>query len=336
MPRSRSGRCRRRELDTADVLAACDVRDVEFTTVWHSTRRVVGWGGGCERSRQGRAGAGAVALSSGDWGVLLDAAPELEDLGYSTIWIAGAMHSELDRVADMARVTRHVLVGTGIIAVDHFPAETVTAAFAEMEMAHPGRFVVGLGGAHGPTPLQTLGTYLDRLDGGAPIVPRDRRVLAALGPRMLDLARDRTAGALPVLATPEYTAQARARLGADAVLVIQQMVILDNNATRARHAARQVIGFLRDVEGGYRKHFHRMGFTEEDITQLSDRLIDALVVWGDLDTIARRISEYRAAGADQVALTVLPGEGSGAGSAVPLAQWRELAGAVVPGRPPGG
>lgn len=79
-----------------------------------------------------------------------------------------------------------------------------------------------------------------------------------------------------------------------------------------------------------------MGFTEDDITQLSDRLVDALVTWGDLDAIARRISEYRAAGADQVTLTVLPGGGGGEGSAVPLAQWRELAGAVVPGRPPSG
>jgi probable F420-dependent oxidoreductase len=260
----------------------------------------------------------------------------LEDLGYSTIWIAGVLLTELDRVADIARVTRDALVGTGIIAVDHFPAEAVTSAYAEMEAAHPGRFVVGLGGAHGPTPLRTLGTYLDRLDDAAPPVPRSACVLAALGPRMLDLARDRTAGALPVLVTPEYTAQARARLGADALLVIQQLVILDADAARARAAARGPIGYLRDVEGGYRRHFRRMGFTEEDITQLSDRLVDALVVWGDLDTITRRISEYRAAGADQVALTMLPGGGSGEGGAVPLAQWRELAGAVVPGPPPGG
>jgi hypothetical protein len=119
----------------------------------------------------------------------------------------------------------------------------------------------------------------------APPVPRSACVLAALGPRMLDLARDRTAGALPVLVTPEYTAQARARLGADALLVIQQLVILDADAARARAAARGPIGYLRDVEGGYRRHFRRMGFTEEDITQLSDRLVDALVVWGDLDTI---------------------------------------------------
>lgn len=146
-------------------------------------------------------------------------APELEDLGYSTIWIAGALLTDLGRVADIARVTRDALVGTAIIAADHLPAEAVTSAYAEMEV-HPGRFVVGLGGAHGPTPLRTLGTYLDRLDDAASPVPRSRRVLAALGPRMLDLARDRTAGALPVLVTPEYTAQARARLGSDALLVI--------------------------------------------------------------------------------------------------------------------
>lgn len=252
------------------------------------------------------------------------AAPELEELGYSTIWVSGGALTELGQVADLARATRYVAVGTGIIAVDRFASESVVATYAEIEAAHPGRFVVGLGGAHGPMPLRTLGEYLDRLDGSVPPVSRSRRMLAALGPRMLDLARERTAGALPILATPQYTAQARTRLGPDAVLVVQQFVVLDTSTQHARDVARQSIGFLLGV-GGYRAHFQRMGFTEEDIATLSDRLVDALVAWGDLGAITRRISEHRAAGADQVALTVL----STQPSAVPTQQWRELATAII-------
>lgn len=262
-----------------------------------------------------------VTLSSGSWGDALAAAPELEELGYSTIWISGGVLTGLGQIADVARATRTVTVGTGIIAVDQFDSDSVAAAHAEIESAHPGRFVVGLGGAHGRTPLRTMGEYLDRLDTTTPPVSRSRRMLAALGPRMLDLARDRTAGALPVLATPEYTAQARARLGPDAVLVVQQPVVLDTSPQQARDTARQPIGFLLGVEGGYRTHFQRMGFTDEDITTISDRLVDALVAWGDLATIARRIADHRAAGADQVAVTVLPTPSD----TVPTKGWRDLA-----------
>ncbi|MBA3309882.1 MAG: LLM class F420-dependent oxidoreductase [Nocardioidaceae bacterium] len=266
-----------------------------------------------------------VTLNYGDWEALLDAAPELEELGYSTIWVSGGQIDDLGRIADVVRATRKVPVATGIIPVDVFPSDAVAEAYAEIEGTHPGRFVVGLGGAHGPKPLQTLGGYLDRLDEAKPRVPEARRVLAALGPRMLDLARDRTAGACPLLVTPEYAAQARALLGGDSMLAVQQCVVLDTDATRAREAARELIGFLGGVTG-YPAHLRRMGFGEDEVTQLSDRLVDALVAWGDEDTINARVSEHLEAGADHVAVTVLNTTGS---SGPPLEQWRQLANALI-------
>ncbi len=220
----------------------------------------------------------------------------------------------------MARATRSVRVGTAIIAADQFPAEAVSATYAKLEAEYPGRFLVGIGGAHGPRPLRTLGNYLDHLDDAAQPVPTHDRILSALGPRMLELAGERTAGALPVLATPDYTAQARARLGPDALLVIQQLVVLDRDSSRARDAAREIIRFLRDVEGGYPRHFRRMGFNDDDIAKLADRLVDALVAWGDIESIRSRIAQHRAAGADQVALWVPGGNNS-----APTSQWQQLA-----------
>lgn len=273
-------------------------------------------------SGQQALGALGVVLGAGDWDSSLAAVPELGELGYSTIWLSGAQLDTIDRVAEVARASKTATVGTAIVAADEFSSEAVARAYAELEAAHPRRVVLGLGGAHGPRPLHTLGEYLDHLDGA---VPRDARLLSALGPRMLDLARERAAGAVPVLVTPDYTEQARARLGAESLLVVQQLVVLDEVPIRARDTARKVIGFLRDVEAGYARHFARMGFTDDDISQLSDRLVDALVAWGDVEAVAQRVAEHHAAGADQVAVTVIPAEPDQA----PMAEWRELARALI-------
>lgn len=266
-----------------------------------------------------------VTLTYGDWEALLGAATELEELGYSTIWVPGGQIDDLGRIADVVKATRTVPVATGIIPVGLFASDAVAQAYAAIEATHPGRFVVGLGGAHGPKPLRTLGDYLDRLDDVSQRVPEATRMLAALGPRMLELARDRTAGACPLLVTSEYTAQARALLDTDSTLAIQQCVILETDPTRAREAARELIGFLGGVTG-YRTHFRRMGFAEDEIAQLSDRLVDALVAWGDLDTVAERVSAHLTAGADHVAVTVLRTPGS---DGLPNEQWRQLANALI-------
>jgi probable F420-dependent oxidoreductase len=133
-----------------------------------------------------------------------------------------------------------------------------------------------------------------------------RRVLAALGPKMLGLARDRAAGALSELVTADYTAQARELLGPDTALVVEQLIVPQTDPQLARQYARKPLGYLAQMPA-YQAHFRRMGFTDDDISQLSDRLVDALVVWGDEATIAARVAEHRQAGADQIAVNLITG-----------------------------
>jgi len=262
-----------------------------------------------------------AALSPAKGTAFVDAAIELEGLGYSTIWLTGGQLDSLGQIADVVRAPRRVRVASGIISVDRFEPEAVAASYAEIEATHPGRFIVGLGGAHGPKPLQTLAAYLDALGS----VPATARVMAALGPRMLELGRDRAAGALSVLVTPEYTARARSLLGDDTTLAIEQLVVLEADPERARQIARRPLGFLSTVPA-YPANFRRMGFAEDDIAQLGDRLVDAVVAWGDLDTVAARIAEHVQAGADHVALGVT----TGSPDTIPVDQWRQLATALIP------
>jgi probable F420-dependent oxidoreductase len=267
----------------------------------------------------GRIGA-AIAPETGKG--LGDTAARLEDPGYATIWVTGGPMTTLDQIAEVVRATKQVRVASGIISVDRFVAEEVAGLYTDLEAGHPGRFVVGLGGAHGSHPLATLARYLDELD--SLDVPPARRALAALGPRMLDLARERAGVAFPVLVTPEYTAEARARLGADTTLAVEQLVVVESDPRRARAAARGPLGFLGRVPA-YQANFRRMGFGDGEITQVADRLVDALVVWGNVDAIAERVSAHLQAGADHVALSV-----TGAGPDVPaLDQWGQLADRLI-------
>lgn len=234
-----------------------------------------------------------------------DDAVELEKLGYSTIWLPGGQLTTLDPLADVVGATQTVNVGSAIIAAERYSAETVAATYADIEARNPGRFVVGLGGAHGSNHLKRLNAYLDDLDVRSPAVPVSARVLAAMGPRKLELARERAGGALPQLVTPEYTAWARSVLGSEPALVIPMYVVLDREPGFAREAARRPVEFLTKVDG-YVPNIRRMGFTERDAEEISDRLVDGLVAWGDVDAVAARVLEHLDAGADQVVLTVLP------------------------------
>jgi probable F420-dependent oxidoreductase len=185
-------------------------------------------------------GGTGVVVNPGRGDAFFGAVAELERLGYSAIWVTGGPLEDLQQLADVVRATRQIRVGSAIVSVDRFSSADVGALYAELETTDPGRFVVGLGGAHGAKPLDTLAAYLDELDA----VPRARRVLAALGPRMLEFLRGRAAGALPVLVTPEYTAYARTRLGVETSLVVEQLVVLETDATRARQIARGPLCFL--------------------------------------------------------------------------------------------
>ena len=237
----------------------------------------------------------------------LEDAGVLEGLGYSAIWLRGGQIDQLSRIAEVVRATTAVPVIPGIIPVDVYAPGEVSRLYAELEARAPGRFIAGLGGPQVPRPLRPLHGYLDQLDQGEPPVPASRRILAALGPRKLEIARERAAGAVLLLVTPDYTSTARRILGDQAALVVSLLVALQADPDRAREAARGPLRFLSAVPG-YRASFSRMGFTESDIDGLSDKLVDRLVPWGSVEAITARVNEFRQAGADHVALTVLDNE----------------------------
>ncbi len=252
---------------------------------------------------------------------LVETAVALEALGFPTLWLTGGPLTSLDQVSDVIHATDHVTVVTGILAVVRWSSEDVEARYTDLERTHPGRFVVGLGGAHGPQPIPTLEAYLDRLEA----VPPSRRVLAALGPRMFRLARERAAGAFPVLVTPERTAEARELLGPEPTLAVDQLLVLDDDRAQAREVGRARVGFLASMPA-YQDNFRRMGFDDADIDSLSDRLVDALVPGGPLDVLVAHIEAQRQAGADHVALNLVS-----AADAPSLDDWRALAEAVLGG-----
>jgi probable F420-dependent oxidoreductase len=244
----------------------------------------------------------------GRFGVALSVTDDLEahaaaaeQLGYSAIWVAGGQLATLDPLLRILRATTRIAVVPGIIPLDlHGPA-AIAELYAEAEGIAPGRLVVGIGNQAGG--IAALRSALDELDA---VVPPERRLLAALGPRKLDLARERFGGAVTLLVNPGYTAWARERLGAASTLVVDQMVVLDEDPAAARSAAREPLGFLSTVPG-YAAAFSRMGFSDTDISELSDGLVDAAFAWGGLDRVVARLREQEAAGADHVVIGPLGG-----------------------------
>ncbi len=284
----------------------------------------------------GRVGIWSGQLRRADPAAISEAAAELDELGFGAIWIPGGHGGDV--FGDAARLlaaTTRATVATGILNIwMHTPDEAATG-HATLTGEHPDRFLLGLGVSHEPPvtnsgqvyqrPLAKMRDYLDALDAADPPVPVDERMLAALGPRMLELARDRSAGAHPYLVTPDHTAAARGVLGDGPLLATEVMVVLDDDAERARAVARQHLSRYM-VLPNYTNNFLRHGFDEDDLRDGgSDRLIDGLIPWGDLDTIAARISEHHAAGADHVCIQVLQSDAA----ALPRDAWRRLAAAVL-------
>ncbi|MYW16871.1 TIGR03620 family F420-dependent LLM class oxidoreductase [Streptomyces sp. SID2955] len=275
----------------------------------------------------GRYGIWSVELRSEEpdrRGELDEAAAELEELGYGAVWLGG--NSTVDHAAPLIGATRRIAVGTSIQSVWQQDADTTAAGFTEVEAAHPGRFVLGLGVSHGPLvkdyrrPYAAMTEYLDALDTAG--VPAERRVLAALGPRMLGLSRDRAGGAIPYLVTPEHTARAREILGDRPLLAPEFKVVLEPDPARARETARAYLARYLQLPN-YTGNFLRLGFTEDDIADGgSDRLLDAVFAWGDESRIRERVMAFHEAGADHVALQVVT---ANAGAALPRKEWRALA-----------
>ena len=235
----------------------------------------------------------------------------LESLGYETVWQGGSPPADLAHVSAILDATSTLKVATGIVNVWTADPAEVARSYHRIEAAHPGRFLLGVGVGHPEatatyhSPYQTLVDYLDVLD--AEDVSVERQVLAALGPRVLRLAAERTGGAHPYLVTPEHTRLAREILGAGKLLAPEQRVVLDTDPIRARALGRaSVKPYLRLTN--YTTNLQRLGFTADDVAgEGSDRLIDALVVSGDDAEIRRRFEEHLNAGADHVAVQLIAG-----------------------------
>jgi probable F420-dependent oxidoreductase len=283
----------------------------------------------------GQIGVWSGGLRNGERGAITAAASELEALGYGTLWFPGGQHAGL---AELCRAildaTRRVVVATGIVNIWTHPPDQIAAEHHALQQAHPGRFLLGLGVSHQHVveraglqyqrPLQQMRAYLDALDAAPTPVPKAERILAALGPRMLELAGRRTAGTHPYFTPPEHTRQARQALGPDALVAPEQMVVLESDPAAARALARPAIERYLQAPN-YTNNLLRLGFEEADFRDGgSDRLVDAIVAWGDEPTVLGRVHQHLEAGADHVCIQVLDGSPPGS---LPMDGWRRLAAA---------
>lgn len=282
----------------------------------------------------GRLGVWSRELRNGDAAEAANAAAELESLGFGAIWMPGGPSGEdfFGVARRLLDATRSIVVASRILSVWTNSPEDVARARTQLEAAHAGRFLLGLGVSHASIvervtgrryerPLTVMERYLDELDGTSAPVPDAGLALAALGPKMLALARDRSACAHPYFVTPEHTRLARFVLGADCLLAPEQAVVLERDPERARAIGRRHLEYYLAAPN-YVANLRRIGIAEPDLEgDGSDALVDALVAWGDVEAIGRRIAEHRAAGADHVCLQVL----TGTPGRIPLEEWRALA-----------
>jgi probable F420-dependent oxidoreductase len=252
----------------------------------------------------------------------------IEPLGFGALWLGSSPAGDLIQAEELLDVTTTLTVATSIVNMWQDQPEDVAGSFARVQRRHPGRFLLGIGAGHREAaqqyarPYETLARYVDVLQAGG--VPRDSLVLAALGPRVLGLARDRTAGAIPYLVPPEHTRQARAVLGPGPLLAPEHKVVLDTDPDRARALGRARVHrpYLGLVN--YTSNLRRLGWSEADLSGVgSDALIDALVAHGSPAEIAGQLTRHLDAGADHVCAQLITEEG-----ADPLPSYRALAPAL--------
>jgi len=282
----------------------------------------------------------------GVWTNTLDAQPalkaqeatqELERLGYAAIWFPESVRREaLSNAGLLLAATSRIVVATGIANIYARDAMTMAAGQKTLAEAYPGRFLLGLGVSHQPNveqlrghiygkPVATMRAYLEAMS-KAPyqsVEPPEKpqTVLAALGPNMLKLAAEQTSGAHPYFVPVEHTRLARQALGTKALLAPEQAVVLETDAKRARAIARSHTQHYLRLPN-YVNNLHRLGYTEEDVTGAgSDRLVDDIVAWGDLDVVTSRIRAHLEAGADHVCVQVIAEDQR----ALPMGEWRALA-----------
>ncbi|MEX2134909.1 MAG: TIGR03620 family F420-dependent LLM class oxidoreductase [Acidimicrobiia bacterium] len=239
-----------------------------------------------------------------------DMAREAESLGYGAIWIGGSPPGDLVAVEEILDATERIPVVTGIVNMWREDAATVAASYHRLREKHPGRFLLGVGIGHPEStseysdPVAKIGSYLDQLEEGG--VPNEEIVLAALGPRVLRIAAERTAGAHPYLTTPTHTRFARDVLGDGPILAPEHFVVVADG-DQAHDAGRQTVGRYLRLDN-YRRNLKREGWDDADIDGGSDRLIAALVLQGSPERIADGLRAHLDAGADHISLQVIGGD----------------------------
>ncbi|MGB7051358.1 MAG: LLM class F420-dependent oxidoreductase [Acidimicrobiales bacterium] len=276
---------------------------------------------------------------SGSWSAhdrSLDVAAELETLGYGALWSSGGfepgLSSHFERLlASTARLT----VASGIVSIWASSPEQIAPAAADLETKYPGRLLLGLGASHAPVvenysrPYERMVGYLDGLDLAGFPVSADRRVLAALGPRMLALSGERALGAHPYFVTVQHTERARKLLGSGPLLAPEVAVVVERDPATARQLARRYMSLYLTLPN-YTRNLRAFGYGDDDFAgEGSDRLVDAVVAWGDVGAVAARVSEHHDAGADHVCIQIVADH-----QGFPLDEYRELAGGLPTARPP--
>jgi probable F420-dependent oxidoreductase len=272
--------------------------------------------------------------------VARECAAEVEQLGFGALWLPETVFRDVFLESLMLlEATSTLKIATGIANRYARDALTTSACMQTINEAHPGRFLMGLGVSHAhlvagvrkhsyERPYSGMVEYLDQMDRARFFAPRGdppaQMVLAALGPKMLRLAAERTAGAHPYFVPPEHTATAREIMGPEALLAVEQMVVLDTDAESARRTARAHMAIYLSAPN-YTNNLRRLGFSEEDLDGGgSDRVVDAVVAWGSMDGVLARVQEHHDAGADHVCIQVLDADMAH----LPRREWRDLAAAL--------
>ncbi|MEE1752800.1 TIGR03620 family F420-dependent LLM class oxidoreductase [Streptomyces sp. SP18CS02] len=302
---------------------------------------------GSTRTGLGQVGIWTFAYEGQPAGRVRESAAELEELGYGAIWYGEAFGRDtVGQAWLLLSATRRITIASGIANIAFRDPLATAGAARTIGEAFPGRYVLGLGGhriddtvhevSGYPVPargraLSTMRGYLDAMDAtpahGPRPDPAPPRVLAALGPKMLRLAAERTWGAHPYFVPVEHTVRARRIMGPDAFLGVEQAVVLETDPARAREVATaHVAGYLAAAPH-QEANVRRLGFGDQDIIGgPSRRLVDAIVAHGDADAVLRRVQQHLDAGADHVCLQVLTADPA----ALPDREWRELAPALLP------
>ena len=273
-------------------------------------------------------------LRYGDAGEAAEAAAELEELGFTALWIPDVGGPVLDSVGQLLSSTKRVVIATGILNLWMHDPSDVAASYASLAATHGERFLLGIGVSHAPLidskepglyrkPLAATRAYLDALDATEQPVPVANRVLAALGPKMLELAATRSRGAHPYLVTPDHTRYAREHLGDGPLLLPEQTVLLTDDKAEARALGTDWLRAYLALPN-YANNLLRSGFTQDDLTSVSDRLFDAIIACGDEEAVLRRVNEHLSADADHVCVQVLTADPR----EFPREQWRRLAAAL--------